>query len=162
MWHQWFNRYFTNLQECFLCVKKTKITTLFNDSSPPPPSYRCPYCLSVNIVILSYLASLAQIRLKYFIFQVGLDNVHPSKSKSKSALLSILPHVPYIHTENWNCSMSLLTERWDFSLEHFHLDLKTQSFHIFSLNKTILKIHESISHIIDKVGLHYLATWVKI
>ncbi len=23
-----------------------------------------------------------------------------SKSKSKSALLSILPHVPYIHTEN--------------------------------------------------------------
>ncbi len=25
------------------------------------------------------------------------------KVKAKSALLSILPHVPYIHTENWNC-----------------------------------------------------------
>ncbi len=30
------------------------------------------------------------------------------KSKSKSALLSILPHVPYIHTENWNCVTLLL------------------------------------------------------
>ncbi len=34
---------------------------------------------------------------------------HPKiKSKSKSALLSILPHVPYIHTENWNCVTLLL------------------------------------------------------
>ncbi len=35
MWHQWFNRNFTKLREYFFCAKKTKITTLFNNSSPP-------------------------------------------------------------------------------------------------------------------------------
>ncbi len=35
MWHQWLN-----LREHFLCSKKTKITTLFNNSSPL--SYRLP------------------------------------------------------------------------------------------------------------------------
>ncbi len=34
MWHQGFNRNFTKLQDYFLCAKKTKITTLFNNSSP--------------------------------------------------------------------------------------------------------------------------------
>ncbi len=32
MWHQWFNRNFTNLREYFLSTKKI---TLFNNSSPP-------------------------------------------------------------------------------------------------------------------------------
>ncbi len=31
MWHQWFNRNVMKLQEYFLCAKKIKITTLFND-----------------------------------------------------------------------------------------------------------------------------------
>ncbi len=31
MWHQWFNRNFMKLWEYFLCAKKTKITTLFNN-----------------------------------------------------------------------------------------------------------------------------------
>ncbi len=35
MSHQWFNRNFTKLREYFLCAKKTKITTLFNNSSSP-------------------------------------------------------------------------------------------------------------------------------
>ncbi len=35
MRHQEFNRNFTKLQEYFLYVKKTKIMTLFNNSSPP-------------------------------------------------------------------------------------------------------------------------------
>ncbi len=34
MWHQGFNRKFTKLREYFLYAKKTKITTLFNSSSP--------------------------------------------------------------------------------------------------------------------------------
>ncbi len=34
MWHQWFNRNFTKLREYFLCAKKTKIMTLFNNYSP--------------------------------------------------------------------------------------------------------------------------------
>ncbi len=33
---------------------------------------------------------------------------YSQSQKSKSALLSILPHVPYIHTENWNCITLLL------------------------------------------------------
>ncbi len=37
MWHQGFNRNFTKLREYVLCAKKTKITTLFNNSSPPHP-----------------------------------------------------------------------------------------------------------------------------
>ncbi len=35
MWHRWFNGNFTKLWEYFLCSKKTKIMTLFNNSSPP-------------------------------------------------------------------------------------------------------------------------------
>ncbi len=35
MWHQGFNRNFTKLWEYFLYAKKTKIMTLFNNSSPP-------------------------------------------------------------------------------------------------------------------------------
>ncbi len=35
MWHQWFNLNFTKLREYFLCARKTKIMTLFNNSSPP-------------------------------------------------------------------------------------------------------------------------------
>ncbi len=38
MWHQWFNCNFTNLREYFLCAKKTKIITLFNNSSMCHPS----------------------------------------------------------------------------------------------------------------------------
>ncbi len=34
MWHQWFNCNFMKLRDYFLCTKKTKITTLFNNSSP--------------------------------------------------------------------------------------------------------------------------------
>ncbi len=37
MWHQWFNRNFTKQREYFLCTKKTKITTLFNNYLPPRP-----------------------------------------------------------------------------------------------------------------------------
>ncbi len=35
MRHQWFSRNFTKLREYFLCVKKTKITTLFVSSASP-------------------------------------------------------------------------------------------------------------------------------
>ncbi len=31
MWNQWFNRNFMKLREYFLCTKKTKIMTLFNN-----------------------------------------------------------------------------------------------------------------------------------
>ncbi len=37
MWHQGFNRNFTKLRESFLCTRKTKITILFNNYSPPHP-----------------------------------------------------------------------------------------------------------------------------
>ncbi len=33
VWHQWFNRNFMKLRKFLLCTKKTKITTLFNNSS---------------------------------------------------------------------------------------------------------------------------------
>ncbi len=54
MWHQWFNRKFTKLREYFSCTKKTKITTLFNNSSPLAPfrrvstehKQRLLYCVS--------------------------------------------------------------------------------------------------------------------
>ncbi len=35
MWYQGFNRNFTKLREYFLYAKKTKITSLFNNLSPP-------------------------------------------------------------------------------------------------------------------------------
>ncbi len=48
MWHQWFNRNFMKLREYFLCTKKTKITTLFNNLSPPrhpiAPFWRVSRC----------------------------------------------------------------------------------------------------------------------
>ncbi len=44
MWHQWLNFNFAKLREYFLCAKKTKIMTLFNNSSPSsyclPPFWR--------------------------------------------------------------------------------------------------------------------------
>ncbi len=49
MWHQWLNFNFVKLQEYFLCSKKTKIMTLFNNSSPPsyclPPFWRVSQCI---------------------------------------------------------------------------------------------------------------------
>ncbi len=41
MWRQWTNCNFTKLREYFLSARKTKITTLFNNSSPPHPVYCC-------------------------------------------------------------------------------------------------------------------------
>ncbi len=45
--------------------------------------------------IVTVLLSLISIDLSFALFSFVED-----MSKSKSALLSILPHVPYIHTEN--------------------------------------------------------------
>ncbi len=45
MWHQWFNLNGMKLQEYFLCAKKTKITTLFNNCSLLCQSLRSHACV---------------------------------------------------------------------------------------------------------------------
>ncbi len=56
MWHQWFNCNFTKLREYILCANKTKIPTLFNNSSPP--SYHLPPCGNAHscVVVLLIMA----------------------------------------------------------------------------------------------------------
>ncbi len=70
------------------------------------------------------------------------------KVKSKSALLSILPHVPYIHTENWNCVTlfkSLLSTSFKMD-EKKHLEVGKQYIwllpNISNLNKYHLKPYD--------------------
>ncbi len=95
MWHQvqsviklrGFNRNFTTLWEHFLCAKKRKIRTLFNDSSPPhplccgaPPLWRVSWRMHLSnglhepeasacIVILSNSADDYNSMLVYFPIQ---------------------------------------------------------------------------------------------
>ncbi len=74
-----------------------------------PTSYR-PIALTSNLCKI--MERMIADRLTYVLekrgllancqsgFRKGRSTIVKVKSKSKSALLSILPHVPYIHTEN--------------------------------------------------------------
>ncbi len=57
MWHQWSNRNFTKPWKYFLCAKKTKIMTLFNNSSPLRHPI-APFCITyVNDICCSVLVA---------------------------------------------------------------------------------------------------------
>ncbi len=79
MWHQWFNRNFTNLREYFLCPKK-KIMNLFNNLSPPrhpnnvccSVSAACGYAVYVVYALISmsttypHIHCIRCLRMWYF------------------------------------------------------------------------------------------------
>ncbi len=66
--HQWFNRNFTKLREYFLCAKKTKIMTLFNDFFSPRTVHRhaCMWCC------------WCRTRMRCAFFQAEESNAHAS------------------------------------------------------------------------------------
>ncbi len=53
MWHPWFNQNFKTLREYILCTKKTKITTLFNNSSPPNHVF-CHYQCTKSVFVFFF------------------------------------------------------------------------------------------------------------
>ncbi len=64
MWHQWFNHNFTKLRDYFLCAKKTKIMTLFNNSSP----------YSAILEMITYLCNVCT-RICCLHFDLNVNNV---------------------------------------------------------------------------------------
>ncbi len=75
MWHQGFNRKFTKLREYFLCVKKTKILTLFNNSSPPchpiAPSWIVSHTKTTNAI----LCQQNHTRIRCLCFDLNVNSI---------------------------------------------------------------------------------------
>ncbi len=67
MWHQWFNCNFTKLQEYFLCAKKTKIMTLFNNLLP----LRHP---CANLESITYVINVCT-QIRCLRFDLNVNNV---------------------------------------------------------------------------------------
>ncbi len=65
MWHQGINSNFTKLREYLLCAKKTKITTLFNNSSPPPVCHGVCYVSGPGNISVALLSMEGQRALRF-------------------------------------------------------------------------------------------------
>ncbi len=69
---------------------------------------KLPFYVELSVAIISWSTGHLKLPQQKALTKYNRQVSAIQSQKSKSALLSILPHVPYIHTENWNCVTLLL------------------------------------------------------